>query len=350
MYASMFKVSSPPEKSEGFLKDRGFALVLALFMVALITLLVLRFVSQSRETLREAEIFRDQTQAYYLARASIEAGKVLLVSSTLAAQQSGQNYTAFNQPWATPIINYPIGHEGFLSGRIVDESSKLDINLLGQNQFGGTSQTQLQFERLFSLVGADPGLIPAIIQWVTPVPTGSSAGGGPYQSMIPPYRPRGGPIGALSELHQVAGMTEAQYQALEPYITASSGGQVNVNTASAVVLESLDPGISPAIANQIIQGRPYTSLSMLSSILGPSIFANIEGLITVQSSVFSLQAVGTVGNTRQAIRAILSVNGMQTQVLSYRMGGTRLLGQIETLLKEDTSSGAPTALTSGTLP
>jgi general secretion pathway protein K len=123
-----------------------------------------------------------------------------------------------------------------------------------------------------------------------------------------------------------------------------------VNTASAIVLESLDPGISPAIANQIIQGRPYTSLSMLSSILGPSIFANIEGLITVQSSVFSLQAVGTVGNTRQAIRAVLSVNGMQTQVLSYRMGGTRLLGQIETLLKEDTSSGAPTALTSGTLP
>ena len=345
----MSKVSSPPEETPDSFEDRGFALVIVLFMVALITLLVLRFVTQSRETLREAEVFRNQTQAYYLARASIEAGKVLLVSSTLAAQQSGQNYTALTQPWATPIINYPVGHHGFLSGRIVDESSKLDINLLGQNQFGGTSQTQIQFERLFSLVGANPGLIPAIIQWVTPLPTGS-AGGGPYQSMIPPYRPRGGPIGALSELHQVAGMTEAQYQALEPYITASSGGQVNVNTASAIVLESLDPGLSPAMANQIIQGRPYTSLSALSSVLGPAVFSNIQGLITVQSSVFSLQAVGTVGNTRQAIRAILSVNGMQTQVLSYRMGGTRLLGQIETLLKQDTSSGAPSDLTSGSVP
>ena len=345
----MSKVSSPPEETPDSFEDRGFALVIVLFMVALITLLVLRFVTQSRETLREAEVFRNQTQAYYLARASIEAGKVLLVSSTLAAQQSGQNYTALTQPWATPIINYPVGHHGFLSGRIVDESSKLDINLLGQNQFGGTSQTQIQFERLFSLVGANPGLIPAIIQWVTPLPTGS-AGGGPYQSMIPPYRPRGGPIGALSELHQVAGMTEAQYQALEPYITASSGGQVNVNTASAIVLESLDPGLSPAMANQIIQGRPYTSLSALSSVLGPAVFSNIQGLITVQSSVFSLQAVGTVGNTRQAIRAILSVNGMQTQILSYRMGGTRLLGQIETLLKQDTSSGAPSSLTSGSVP
>ena len=345
----MSKVSSPPEEPPESSEDRGFALIIVLFMVTLITLLVLRFVTQSRETLREAEVFRNQTQAYYLARASIEAGKVLLVSSTLAAQQSGQNYTALTQPWATPIINYPVGHHGFLSGRIVDESSKLDINLLGQNQFGGTSQTQIQFERLFSLVGANPGLIPAIIQWVTPLPTGS-AGGGPYQSMIPPYRPRGGPIGALSELHQVAGMTEAQYQALEPYITASSGGQVNVNTASAIVLESLDPGLSPAMANQIIQGRPYTSLAALSSVLGPAVFSNIEGLITVQSSVFSLQAVGTVGNTRQAIRAILSVNGMQTQILSYRMGGTRLLGQIETLLKQDTSSGAPSSLTSGSVP
>jgi|UniRef100_A0A7C3LUP5 general secretion pathway protein K len=333
----MCKASSPPDPLQRRdFPDPGFALVLVLFMVGLITILVLRFVSQSREVLREAEIFRNQTQAYYLARAAIEAGKVILVSSTLESQQSGQNYTALTQPWATPIINYPVGHHGFLSGRIVDESSKLDINLLGQNQFGGTSQTQLQFERLFSLVGVNPSIIPAIIQWVTPIPSGS-AGGGPYQSMIPPYRPRGGPIGALSELHQVAGMTEAEYQALEPYITVASGGQVNVNTASAIVLESLDPGISPAIANQIIQGRPYTSLSALSSILGPAVFANIEGLVTVQSSVFSLQAVGTVGNTRQAIRAILSINGIQTQVLTYRMGGTRLLGQIETLLKEESS-------------
>ena len=104
------------------------------------------------------------------------------------------------------------------------------------------------------------------------------------------------------------------------------------------------------MANQIMQGRPYTSLAALSSILGPSVFANVQGLVTVQSSVFSLQAVGTVGNTRQAIRAILSVNGMQTQVLSYRMGGTRLLGQIETLLKQDSSSGSISSLNSGTLP
>ncbi len=332
-------------------RDSGFALVIVLFMVGLITLLVLRFVIQSRETLKEAEIFRNGTQAYYLARAAIEAGKVILVSSALQSQGSGQNYTALNQPWATPIINYPVGTKGFLSGLIVDESSKLDINLLSQSGIAPNSQQMLQFTKLFSLLGVNPAILPAIIQWVTPQPPGGSGGGGPYASMIPPYRPRGGPMSALSELHQVSGMTEAQYQAIEPYVTISSNGLVNVNTASVIVLESLDPGISPSMASQIVAGRPYSTLTPLASILGPSVFANIQGSVTVQSSVFSLQAVGTVGHTRQAIRAILSINGIQTQTLSYRIGGNRLLGQIETLLQNaNAPDGSIAPLPMGTPP
>lgn len=349
MYTLMSKAFSPPE--QGRSRDAGFALVIVLFMVGLITLLVLRFVAHSREALKEAEIFRNGTQAYYLARAAIEAGKVILVSSALQSQSSGQNYTALNQPWATPIINYPVGTKGFLSGLIVDESSKLDVNLLSQSGIAPNSQQMIQFSRLFSLLGVNPAILPSIAQWVTPQPSGGSAGGGPYASMIPPYRPRGGPMSALSELHQVAGMTEAQYQALEPYITVSSNGLVNVNTASAIVLESLDPGISPGLASQIMAARPFTTMTPLASILGPSIFANIQGSVTVQSSVFSLQAVGTVGRTRQAIRAILSINGIQTQILSYRIGGNRLLGQIETLLQNSNSPNSGiSSLPTGTAP
>ncbi|MHB1605246.1 MAG: type II secretion system minor pseudopilin GspK [Leptospirales bacterium] len=345
----MSKAFNPPEQYRR--RDDGFALVIVLFMVGLITLLVLRFVAHSREALKEAEIFRNGTQAYYLARAAIEAGKVILVSSALQSQNSGQNYTALNQPWATPIINYPVGTKGFLSGLIIDESSKLDINLLSQSGIAPNSQQMIQFSRLFSLLGINPAILPSMAQWVTPQPPGGSGGGGPYASMIPPYRPRGGPMSALSELHQVAGMTEAEYQALEPYVTVSSNGMVNVNTAKIVVLEALDPGISPGMAAQIIAGRPYTTLTPIASILGPAIFANIQGSITVQSSVFSLQAVGTVGHTRQAIRAILSVNGIQTQILSYRIGGNRLLGQIETLLQNTNSSDSSiSALPSGTPP
>ena len=349
MYTSMSRASSLPDRKPD--RESGFALVLVLFMVGLITLLVLRFVSRSRETLKEAEIFRNGTQAYYLARAAIEAGKVILVSNALQSQSTGQNYTALNQPWATPIVNYPVGTSGFLSGLIVDESSKLDLNLLSQSGTAPNSQQMIQFERLFSFLGVNPAILPEIAQWVAPQPPGGSGGGGPYASMIPPYRPRGGPMSALSELHQIAGMTEAQYQALEPYITVSSNGLVNVNTASAIVLESLDPGISPGMAAQIIAGRPYTTLTPLSSLLGPAVFANIQASITVQSSVFSLQAVGTVGHTRQAIRAILSINGIQTQTLSYRIGGNRLLGQIETLLKNSNSPDSSiSSLPTGTPP
>lgn len=308
-------------------------------MVSIVTVLVLRFVIHSREFLKEAEVFQNGTQAYFLARSAVEAGRVALVESALLGLQSGQNYTALTQPWATPLINYPVGHAGFLSGIIVDESSKLNLNLLAESGGVPNVQAMTQFTRLFSLLGLNPAVLNAISQWVTPLPAGST-GTGPYASMIPSYRMRGGPMSVLSELHQIAGMDEATFRAIEPYVTVASSGQVNVNTASTTVLESLDPGISPELASRIVAGRPYSSLSTLSGLLGPGVYANIAGDITIQSSIFSIQAVGTVGNTRQAVKAYLSVNGSQTQILSFRVGGNSLLGQIETLLKNAPAEGS----------
>ncbi len=337
--SSLPEESPPPDQATRGAIDRGVALILVLFMVSLITVLVLRFVIHSREFLKEAEIFQNGTQAYFLARSAIEAGRVALVESSLLGVQSGQNYTSLNQPWATPLINYPVGHSGFLSGIIVDEASKLNLNLLAQSGGVPNIHVMVQFTRLFSLLGVNPGVLPSISQWVTPVPPGGS-GGGPYASMIPSYRLRGGPMSVLSELHQIAGMDETVFRAIEPFVTVASNGQVNVNTASTTVLESLDPGITPELASRIVSGRPYSSLSTLSNILGPAIFSNIQGDLTTQSSIFSIQAVGTVGNTRQAVKAYLSVNGSQTQILAFRVGGNSLLGQIETLLKNAPAEGS----------
>ena len=137
----------------------------------------------------------------------------------------------------------------------------------------------------------------------------------------------------LSELHQIAGMTDASYQALEHYLTVYTPGPVNINTASALVLESLDPGITPAIAQEIIAQRPFINMSLFQSVVGPPVFANIAGDVTLSSQIFSVSAVGEVGGTKSALRAVIAVNGMQTQTLSYRVGGNRLLYQIEALIK-----------------
>ena len=313
-------------------QDRGVVLILVLFMILLLTGVITRFVLTSRAFLRQTEIYAHSLSALYIARAAISIAKVALVESLQMASQTGMNVVTTAQPWATPIINYPVANAGFVSGLVTDEAGKFNINML--TGVGGSIDPHrlIQFTRLFTSVGADPALLPAISQWVTPAPN-MTGPPGPYGGFVPPYRNRGGPMDVLSELHQIAGMTEAAYQALEPYLTVYTPGQINVNTASPLVLAALDPGITPAIAEQIVARRPFLTLAQFQQTVGPSIFANISGDVTLTSQIFSVSAVGIAGETKVAIRAVLSVNGMQTQTLTYRIGGNRLLYQIDTLLR-----------------
>jgi competence ComEA-like helix-hairpin-helix protein len=56
---------------------------------------------------------------------------------------------------------------------------------------------------------------------------------------------------------------------------------VNVNTASAKELQSL-PGIGPALAQLIIQGRPYGSVGDIERVrgIGPSLVESLRPLLT----------------------------------------------------------------------
>lgn len=67
-----------------------------------------------------------------------------------------------------------------------------------------------------------------------------------------------------------------------PRVQAADGGQrVSINNADSWTLQRL-PGVGPALAGRIIQGRPYHTVEQLLNVsgIGPATFARLEPLIT----------------------------------------------------------------------
>ena len=67
-----------------------------------------------------------------------------------------------------------------------------------------------------------------------------------------------------------------------PEPNARPGGRrINVNTATVAELEAL-PGVGPAIARRIAEGRPYRSVNDLERVrgIGPKRLEEIRALVT----------------------------------------------------------------------
>ncbi|MDC4222924.1 MAG: general secretion pathway protein GspK [Candidatus Manganitrophus sp.] len=146
-------------KNEG-----GFALLLSLLVVLLLTVLILEIDFQARADLRAAGNFRDDLKAFYLARSAVSAGEAILKEDL----RFSNKYDGLDELWAYPVPDYPLG-DGVLSGAITDETGKFNLNSLVDNN-GKTAATvqktrHKQLRRLFELLQLDPELVDPIVDW-----------------------------------------------------------------------------------------------------------------------------------------------------------------------------------------
>ncbi|MCS6896786.1 MAG: type II secretion system minor pseudopilin GspK [Nitrospira sp.] len=290
------------------------ALLLSLLVLALLTALVLEFDAEARREYREAAAFRDHVKSGALMRAAVQAASAALQQDFLLGKRNGEQFDSLLDLWALPIKNYAIG-DGLLSAQIQDERSKLNLNDLVASA-GDPIQSKARLDRLrrlFELLQINPDLVDALIDWIdaddTPRPAGAES---PYyQSLRPPYRAANGPLQALSDLRLVKGFTPEIIDRLSRYVTVyplNGGAPVNINTAEPAVIQSLDPDITPTMAMEIVQGRPYKTKEDLNRIgsfvdIGAKLRA-VGAVYDVKSDYFSAQLTITVNESTKTAFAV----------------------------------------------
>ena len=205
---------------------RGAALLLVLWLVALLTALVGAYALTARIEALQGRVGSRGAMAQEIARAGMEYALVRVADRNPEThwQPNGRAYA-----WRFD------GHD--VQVRIIDETGKVDLNQADVPLLSRLVQV------LDEPPDASDALAAAIVDWRDADDLGQPVGGaedGDYAAAGRPYGAKDAPFETIAELEQVLGMTPDLYARLEPFLTLYSGrGQPDATYAQGPVLVAM---------------------------------------------------------------------------------------------------------------
>ena len=293
-------------------KERGVALLVVLLSVALLTLIIVDFCTTAALGYLSAANQANELRAYFLARSGVAVGLGLLAEDSRLDSAMQTPYDSLQDVWAVPFP--PVNVDGGTASiAIVDEARKINLNqLINANNGELNPDFALVLQRLFTLVGVDPQIIPAIADWIDADSMPSGEGGAEmdyYMRLMPPYAPRNGPMPTIGDLKMIRGVDDATFNRLLPFVTVEPEMQVNVNTAPPEVLAALSPALfaNPDLIKAIVTARmirPFSNMTDVGNIPGVGQYiTDLSKVLTTRSNFFTINGMGTFAGARKLVHS-----------------------------------------------
>jgi general secretion pathway protein K len=269
--------------------ERGIALVIVMISIFVLTMIAAGFALSMKVETKLARNANSETELEWLGRSAVECARWELAEQFKISQEP---YDGLDQVWAggqggigtsnSPLADFR--HEiqtksGSATWTIIDLERKANMNLANE----------ALLQQALMVMNVDPGestpVVNSILDWMDADDQTHVQGAESdyYQGQTPPYFAKNGPIDDISELLLIKnitpelffGLTSTNYQpgffnarnrrfgatgmlgptvGLTNLFTALSDGKININTASAEVLQ-LIPGLTPEAAEGIVSAR-----------------------------------------------------------------------------------------------
>jgi len=294
-------------------KEKGSALIIAIWTVALLSVLVLSFSFDAILEGRIGTYVRHRQRVNYLTQSGVAIAEMLLEKQRKVSATSVT--TAEDDRWKAPalrikrgqtaIIDEPLG-DGIIHVEIIPEQSRWNINKLCKSAQGAASgtptagqpplgQSDLVWEQIFRTAGVPDEMFEDLVDcwndWTDVDRTISGRNGAEdeyyKQETDPktrepriPYMTRNGPIDTIDELRLVKGFGPAILdggilnpeekrpdqqiivRGIKELFTTYGDGKINVNAAPREVLMTI-PDMDDITAGAIIEEREGRGLGVL---------------------------------------------------------------------------------------
>jgi type II secretory pathway component PulK len=319
-------------------RESGLALLIVMFIVALASMLVVNLTYSTYLGSRISVTAEKSVQAEYLLKSAVNYAMVLIKEDIIpgdSAKDIWGKYAMGIPLQKDELVNYTLPNIP-ITLEIRPEGAKLNIPRLSSVSLGGQPDIKVRgvFERLFSNIqvgfefDGEPfiapdgqefkftskDLIANLIDYMDKdedpyTDTGYQGVEGP-NSLFPNR-----PIARIGELNGVPGFTASRIKKLLPYVTTLSKQNVNINLASKTLLTSLDPDLTPDIADKMIAFRksddgPFKQASDLQDLLNDAtLFGNLQGLVDYESNRYQVLAKVEYSTSIFYIRVDLQKNG-----------------------------------------
>ncbi|MGH8283555.1 MAG: type II secretion system minor pseudopilin GspK [Gammaproteobacteria bacterium] len=303
--------------------QRGVALLIALVIMAIAATISTGMIWNRELDLRRTSniIQGDQAMEYALG-AEAWAEQILRRDS-----QTSPGITNLTQDWAMQLPPLPV-QGGSIIGHMEDLQGLFNINNLASSNPAQAIAALAQFQRLLTALNLDPEIANAVSDWVNGGDQPHYPGGAKdqyYSRLQPPYLTAEQPMTSISELLLVKGVTPQVYATLLLYVcalplqfpgsapgSAMTATTININTAPAPVIMSLNTGISADVAGAAVQTRaqqPFQSVAQLSQLLGGiQVAQGITAPSPPNSSYFRLIVQVKIGSTQITLYSLLYRN------------------------------------------
>jgi general secretion pathway protein K len=205
-------------------RSRGFALLIVLWTLVLLSLLATSITAGGRGEAQIAANLRQQ--------------------ASIAAAADGIVYEALFHLMDTSGTHWPANGQRH---RVALAGGTAEVTLVSEaGRFGLNHASQQQLQALLQQLGAAPGtvqgLAAAIVAWRTPDQDGQAAR--QYRSAGMAYGPPGAPFQSLAEMRLVLGMTPKLFADLLPHLSLGQTQDPDQAVADAVVRRALQAAAS----------------------------------------------------------------------------------------------------------
>ena len=308
-------------------QQQGIALITILVMVALATILAATIAKRQANTAENTAYLMRQNQSLLYAKSAEAFFSELLVDDA----ENAAEVDHLQENWAKPMPAFPV-EDGFVSGTLQDESGKFNLNSLVNNDGTPNPQAKAWFEKLLMRVGLPEKLSEAVIDWQDADDETVGAMGAEasyYQGLAQGYLPSNNKFHHVEQLKLVRGFEGQKYLQIVDYISAvpTSDSKVNVNTAPAMLLASMDPKLDIKAVQQVLQQR-RTKLEHFSNIddlwaiepftqVSTDVRNDMNNLLGVQSNYFKAKIEVLLSERKRQFSSDL-VRKDKTVYVAYR--------------------------------